>query len=1052
METNLQINISCDTSTNTIYVVPPDYDISPHATDFSESAIVNDNVFYSTTDSTVSHIENDNFIFMIDPNIFVNEISLCHDDVVDTPFPAVNNIRLKYAKNVIFSHINVNSLRRKFDEMRCLLDNGYVDILCISETKLDSADKNCLFHVDNYTMFRQDKRKNSGGIMIFINECIPCRQVDLNLDYISLDIEIMLIELIFENNDKWLLCCLYKNPKVTDNEFDNYFTELCNKISSRYDDYVFIGDFNMNFFEQKSRIHDICSTHGLHNLIKSPTCWKGNVGTMIDLFLVPKSDKTRFLKGYSEDIGTSDFHSLILIPMRKYLPVKPKEFTYYRNVKKINYEQVRTDLLDLLQKVRYFHNAEESFNNFHQCLSSIFNKHAPILKRKCEKKSFPIMNTKLRCGILYRNRLRNRFYKTKSITLYALYKSARNKVTQIKRDIVSSYFQRKCKGATSNKHFWNTINPFLSQKMRLKNNIILKDDDKIVTDPINLCNIFCDFFSNIGVTMEPENNNRPLFSIIHDNLKHPSIETIKKKCAFTHPFTLKETNIVKMKEAIQNLATKKAAGCDDIPPIFIKTLKNDISEVLVILFNNCIRDRIFPSSLKMANITPVYKKKDRLNKDNYRSINLLPIISKLFERLIADQIEVHCKTFFHPMLSGFRKKYGCSDLLCKLLSDWKSNLDNKKFIGVIAIDLSKAFDCMPIGLLLSKLYAYGFSYDTCFLLKSYLCSRKQRVKIGNNYSQWASPSCGVPQGSILGPALFNIFLNDILYSQLYSSIYNYADDNTLSISGEDINEVRNKLCHDMGKVCTWFEENKMKANPDKFQAMFMGPKINSSDIEIKFSNITLKGTNLINILGVEFDQHLDFTNHLQGICNKTNQQINATMRIKANLDEESRLAIYNSFIVSNFNYCNIVWSFGSKSTLTKLDKINERAVRMIYDDKWTPYDVLLKDKCHLDVFRICYKSMCISMYKIWNDISPTYLRELFNKRVSDYNLRNTQAFDIPNFNTKTHGYYSFPYLGAKAWSGLDNKLKRSNSLESFKKGMKCYVSMKNKYDIINDFY
>ena len=454
----------------------------------------------------------------------------------------------------------------------------------------------------------------------------------------------------------------------------------------------------------------------------------------------------------------------------------------------------------------------------------------------------------------------------------------------------------------------------------------------------------------------------------------------------------------------------------------------------------------------MANISPIYKKKDRLNKDNYRPINLLPIISKIFERLIADQIESHCKTFFHPFLSGFRKKYGCSDILCKLLSDWKLSLDNKKLVGIVAIDLSKAFDCMPIGLLLSKLYAYGFSYDTCLLMKSYMCSRKQRVKIGNYNSQWASPTRGVPQGSILGPVLFNAFLNDILYSKLYSAIYNYADDNTLSISSFDINEVKNKLCHDLETVCLWFEQNKMKANPDKFQAMFMGSKINSVDISICFKDVTLKGANSINILGVEFDQNLSFNSHIHKICNKTSQQINASMRIKTNLDERSKLAIYNAFIVSNFNYCNSVWAFATKSSLIKLDKANERAIRMIYDDKNTPYDVLLKDKGHLDIFRLCYKSLCTTMYKAWNGISPPYINEMFEVRVNTYNLRDSQLYTLPKFNTKTHGYHSLPYLGPKIWSNLDNQIKKSSSLESFKKNIKAYVLDKSKYDVINDYF
>ena len=337
-------------------------------------------------------------------------------------------------------------------------------------------------------------------------------------------------------------------------------------------------------------------------------------------------------------------------------------------------------------------------------------------------------------------------------------------------------------------------------------------------------------------------------------------------------------------------------------------------------------------------------------------------------------------------------------------------------------------------------------------MKSYLCSRRQRVKIGNYYSPWASPSRGVPQGSILGPALFNIFLNDLLCSRIYSSIYNYADDNTLSMSSSDISEIKRKLGHDLEIICDWFTQNKMKANPDKFQVMFLGARINSEDVDITFKDVKITGEYSITILGVELDNKLNFNTHINAICNKISQQINATMRIKSNLDKESRLAIYNAFIVSNLNYCNNIWFFAHKSGLSRLDKANERAIRMIYDDKKTSYDILLKQKGHLDIFRICYKGLCTTMYKIWNDISPTYLSELFQINENMYNLRDNQTYVLPKYRNKTHGYHSLPYIGAKAWSLLDPKVKKSSSLASFKKSIKSHVLNKSKTNIINDYF
>ena len=183
-----------------------------------------------------------------------------------------------------------------------------------------------------------------------------------------------------------------------------------------------------------------------------------------------------------------------------------------------------------------------------------------------------------------------------------------------------------------------------------------------------------------------------------------------------------------------------------------------------------------------------------------------------------NQISTFMDEYFNPFLAAFRKGFGCQSILLRLLEDWRKAFDNHECVAAILMDLSKAFDCLPHGLLIAKLRAYGLSEEVVELLESYLSDRSQQVRLGT----WEKPFKGVPMGSILGPLHFNIFLNDIFYFVLRSTIYNYADDNTVSFIHKDNNFLKSVLESDSLNLISWFEEHSTKANPDKFQAICIG--------------------------------------------------------------------------------------------------------------------------------------------------------------------------------------------------------------------------------------
>ena len=874
--------------------------------------------------SITENVENDDINHDVNNMQNYDETNLINDNVNGT-----RNLRNSYPENMIIGHLNVNSLGMKFMEVSDLVVNGRFEVLVLSETKLDNSNRDSLYEIENYSMYRQDKQSNSGGMMIYVSKNIP--STPGNFKICNDEIECLSIELCY-NETKILIVGMYKNPKMKHNVFKQFFEKTCEEIHENFEHVIIIGDLNCNML-QNNVLSQMCPILNLTNIIREPTCFKSNNPTLLDVMLVTK--RRKFIKGFSIDTGISDFHNLIGGVMRQHAPVPPTKTIAFRKLKEIDYEKVNLELTSMkLEEIANEHDANGSFNKLHHQLVNILNRHAPKKHKVIKKNDFHCMSKRLKKAILIRNQFRNKFFKFRTSFFLAQYRKHRNIVTMIKRSEIKSYFEEKCKGNTRNKDFWKAIKPIFSKTKTKSDNIPLRENGKIITNTSEVCQIFNKFFSEIGSDIgNPENNHRPLEEIIADYDNHQSVNLIRNE--INHGSNNINFNYItesQVQKVISKLSSKKASGYDEIPVKFIKMTSRSLIKPLTILANKCIQQSIFPDRMKMANITPLYKKKDKLNKDNFRSVNLLIALSKIVEKLLANQIYEHMQCFFHEYLSGFRKGHGCHDILTRMTEDWRQALDNGKTVGIMAIDLSKAFDCMPHGLLIAKAHAYGFSLNACKLLKSYLVNRKQRVKIGETLSEWTNNVKGVPQGSILGPLLFNVFINDLLFHDVRSKVYNYADDNTLCYIGNDIDEIKRHFQVDCNMAMKWFNENGMKANAEKFQLMFLNRNMSYSEQSLEFHDCVIRATSRINILGIEFDDKIKFESHIDEICNQTSKQVNALKRMKHHLDKQCKKVVYNSYIRSNFNYCPTVWMFTGKMNIDKLEKTNKRALRFVVND------------------------------------------------------------------------------------------------------------------------
>jgi len=312
--------------------------------------------------------------------------------------------------------------------------------------------------------------------------------------------------------------------------------------------------------------------------------------------------------------------------------------------------------------------------------------------------------------------------------------------------------------------------------------------------------------------------------------------------------------------------------------------------------------------------------------------------------------------------------------------------------------------------------------NACKLIRNYLSCRRQCVKVQNTLGEQQYIERGVPQGSLAGPLLFNIFINDFMYLlENKCSVYNYADDNTLSKHHRDPLIVKSSLEDCANLSIHWFSENNMKANPDKFQAMVLCRR----DVNICFTvgDITIVPTNCVKLLGVIIDNKLSFHEHVKHLCKKAGRQVSALTRLTNVLSEESKKIVFNSFIVSNFNYCPLVYHICGKVSSLDMERIQLRGLRLVHND-FTSDHATLRQKANVSTLFISrLRSLCMYVYKVVHNIVPNGSCVSFNLKETPYTFRNNMILNQEAFSTVTYGYNALSYLGAKAWNMLPNDFK-----------------------------
>lgn len=942
----------------------------------------------------------------------VSQVAKPLGDLLDESF-------LSPRKNLNVCHINAQSIPGHYTDLLNTFNISSLHVCLVSESFLKPTLPSTSFSLPGFSLIRNDRiGKGGGGVAIYLRSEFKYKILNVSPQAYTASMEHIFIEVSINPTVKFFLGVVYAPPTV---DYFNTLELLLETYVPQYDNILIMGDFNTCPLRdaRAKRLLNITASFNLSLLELNTTFHVNDSHSWLDHIIASDADRIS-CHGQLPAPGFSN-HDLIFASYKIRVPRSKPKVVLQRNLAGICREDLCNDISNINWSCLYnLSNINDKVEYFNNSITEVYDIHAPLHPVRLKRDPAPWLTDAIRQYMAKRDYLYRKNRKDPSVENTSLYKKARNRCNQMIRNAKKRYIFGKISTGTPN-NMWKLLHSlgFGRSKASAGSSVDVNALNKHFATATQLVD---------GVVRE---------------------KTVAELGNLSqHTFTSFTFSSVSNDEILKIITsiTSKAVGQDGLGRDLFIPILNQLLPLIAHIINFSLSSGCFPSIWKKANVVPIPKKSVTSEPKDFRPISILPFLSKVLEKVVYRQLShfLQSHSLLNPFQSGFRSAHSTSTTLIKITDDIRLAMDDKQLTLLTLLDFSNAFNCVDHSILLAILRSLNISLSVCDWFRSYLCGRKQRVQVDDTHSDWCDVVAGVPQGGVLSPLLFSIFINTLVTVLRFSSFHLYADDVQLYLAfpPSDIANAVELLTEDLRAVSSWSQKFGLKINTSKTQVMITGSRGFLSRLDrnslpsVKYNDVPLVYCSDVKNLGLVISESLNWDNHITEASRKIFGSMHAMKRMQNFLPFSAKITLVNSILLPIIDYADVCYCDATEDQLNKLERLLNVCIRYVFGLR--KYDHISAYRSQLKWLKIRFRRdthiLCLLYNILHNPMSPSYLKERFCPlSCSDRPSRSSQHLLLKTPVHKTSFYTdSFTVSAIRLWNSLPVEIREAASLGIFK--------------------